>query len=343
MIDVHNHGFRGSKWAHKGTLKTETESALVSGFGTVLTMPNSNPPIMTYNELAGVRERAREQAYCDVGFHFGSVGDNFLEFPHVWPLVCGLKVYLGETTGGYKVSVSTAEKIFQAWTVDKPILVHAEGAVLLKKVLRLASKHDRQLHVCHVSLAEEIIAIRKAKRDGQNVTAEVCPHHLIFTQNDIEKLSLGGYGIMKPPLATSSDVEALWGSLKDGTIDIIATDHAPHTAEEKEGYKPAFGVISEPTFSVLWTHFSARKLPIDLLTRLTTIHPAQIFGIPIDTSSTMEVDLDSSFILEPEMVRSKARSPYQGMQLWGRIRKIHLHGTLVYEDGKFLKRNGRVI
>lgn len=244
--------------------------------------------------------------------------------------------------GGYKVSVSTAQKIFQAWTVDKPILVHVEGAVLLKKVLRLASKHDRQLHVCHVSLAEEIIAIRQAKRDGQNVTAEVCPHHLIFTEDDLAHL--GPYGLMLPPLGQLSDMEALWQGIRDGTVDIIATDHAPHSQEEKASASPPFGVIGEPAFSVMWKHFSEQGLPVEELTRLMRDNPARIFGVQTDPKSFMEVNLDDEFEVTRETIQSKAgRSPYEGMIVKGRIRKIYLHGTLVYEDGEFIGRKGRVI
>jgi len=343
MIDVHSHAHRGPEWAHKGTLETETKSALVSGFGTVLTMPNSNPPIMTYDELIDVRGKARDQIYCDVGFHFGSLGDNTQQFSHVWSYVHGLKLYLGQTTGGYQITINDAEGVFTNWTADLPILVHAEGALLVKQILKLAGEYNQRVHICHVSLAEQVTAVRKAKHSGQLVTAEVCPHHLIFTQDDIEKRSLGGYGIMKPPLATSKDQESLWEALQDGAIDMIATDHAPHAQYEKEGDDPAFGVISEPTFSVLWTHFSERNLPIDLLTELTTNRPARIFGVLLDTGSTMEVDLDSSFVLKPKMIQSTARSPYTGKQLRGRIQKIYLHGTLVYENGEIIGREGRVI
>lgn len=343
LFDVHSHADRGPEQEHKGTLETETKSALASGFGTILVMPNCKPEITTHKTLREARGRARNQIYCDVGFHFGTRGDNTQEFPHVWPFVRGIKIYLDPTTGGMNIPLDKAERVFAAWSRGSPILVHCEGGNLIRQVIKLAETYRQRVHICHVNLAEQVGVIRQAKYNGIDITAEVCPHHLIFFQDDIEHLSLGGYGVMKPPLATETDVEVLWQAIQDGTIDIIATDHAPHSAAEKESYKPAFGVISEPTFSVLWTDFSARKLPIELLIKLMVTRPAQIFGLPIDTTSTMEVDLDSPFVLEPKMVQSKARSPYQGMQLWGRIRKIHLHGTLVFEDGEFLAREGRVI
>lgn len=341
LIDVHSHVHRGAEWEHKGTLETETKSALTSGFGTVIAMPNSCPPVMTQLELTEARKKAGEQSYCDVGFHFGSVGDNFTQFPHVWPLVYGLKVYLGETTGGYNVSVDTAEKIFEAWIFDRPILVHAEGASSIKHMLRLAKRHGQRLHVCHVALAEEVDVIRKAKRSGQQVTAEVSPHHCIFTKNDLPQL--GSYGIMKPPLGTGKDVEAIWSGIKNGVIDIIATDHAPHSTKDKE--LGAFGVISEPAFSVMWKACSERRVSLDHLAFMMHFTPARIFSVPYShAESYMEVDLDDEFEVKKEMIQSKAgRSPYEGMKVRGRIRKIHLHGTLVYQDGEFLAREGRVI
>jgi dihydroorotase-like cyclic amidohydrolase len=342
LVDSHRHDYRGENWEHKGTIATETRSALASGIGTSIIMPNSNPPIMTYDELLRVRRMARDQACCDVGFYFGSLGENTLEFTHVAPFVHGIKVYLGVTTGGSPLSMDTTARIFTAWTIARPILVHVEEADVLNKVISLAAQHVRHLHVCHVNLAEEVSLIRQAKEQGVSITAEVCPHHLIFSENDLP--DLGPYGIMKPPLGQPSDVEALWQGLEDGTIDMIATDHAPHSQEEKASSSPPFGVIGEPAFQVMWAEFHNRGLPIETLIRFMRERPAAIFGLRIDDSSHTEVELDATYRFEREMIPSRAgRSPYEGRQVRGRIRKVFLHGLEVMHDGDLIFRNGKVI
>ena len=174
------------------------------------------------------------------------------------------------------------------------------------------------------------------------ITAEACPHHLIFTETDL--LRLGAYGIMKPPLGLPRDREALWEGIRDGTIDIIATDHAPHSLEEKAGASPPFGVIGEPTLPVVWAAFHQRRLSIEDLVRMMYQRPAEIFDIHTDPDSYMEVDLDETFEFKREMVQSKAGySPYVGRRVRGRIHRIVLHGTEVMRDGKIIARNGRVI
>lgn len=347
LIDAHFHA-RDLKQKHKGTFETETKAALLGGVGTVLAMPNTDPYLTTRSAIVMARHIAEQRLYCDLGFYFGTVGTNLGEFEHFKPpryghdFVKGLKFYLDPTTGGMNISLDVAKRVFMAWNNDLPLLVHCEGGELTSKVIRLAEKYGRRVHICHVNLAEQVNAIRKAKQDGVDVTAEVTPHHLIFTEQDRERL--GGYGFMKPPLATAKDVEALWAALRDQTIDIIATDHAPHSQREKEEQiPPSFGIISEPVFPVLWTHFSMRGWPVKLLIQLMHTKPAQIFGIQVDTNSFMEVDLDGSFVLEPEMIQSKAHSPYTGMQLWGLIQTINLHGIEVVRDRKIVAKNGKLI
>jgi len=342
MIDVHCHT-RDFNQKHKGTFETETKAALAGGFGTVLTMPNTDPSITSRSRLVKARHKADGRIYCDLGFHFGTNGYNMSEFAGVKDLVYGLKIYLNPTTGNLELKDPRyVERVFATWTVDKPILVHAEGANLVEKVLALAEKHKRRLHICHISLKEEVRLIHNAKRNGIKVTAEVCPHHCIFTEDDLPRL--GSYGLMKPPLGTIKDVEAVWSGIKGQVIDIVATDHAPHSPEEKASERPPFGVIGEPAFSVMWMQFSQRGFQIEDLVRLMHETPALMFGIQTDEQSYMEVDLDDEFEFKREMIQSKAgRSPYEGMRVRGRIRRIVLHGKEVMHDGEILARNGRVI
>ena len=335
LIDAHFHA-RDLNQTHKGTFETETAAALAGGFGTVLAMPNTDPPLLSRSTLIRAQDKAAGKIYCDVGFHFGTNGRNTLEFRKVGDLARGLKVYLNPTTGNLKLTGRRAiERVFKAWVLDKPILVHAEGPDLLETAIGLAGQYNRRLHVCHVSLEEEVELIHKAKRDGVKVTAEVCPHHCLFTENDLPWL--GPYGIMKPPLGRPSDLEAIWLGIKVHVIDIIATDHAPHSPEEKASDNPPFGVIGEPAFSVMWMVCSQRHVSIEDLAFLMYFNPARVFSIRTDDESYMEVDLNEEFEFTREMVHSKAgRSPYEGMKVKGRINRAFLRGVEVIRSGELL-------
>ncbi len=348
LIDAHFHA-RDLGQKHKGTFESETKAALLGGVGTVLTMPNTDPPLITPWQLDEARDSARDNIYCDVGFHFGT-DCGFTEMTREYLRdslinVHGLKVYLDPTTGDLQIKdLNQLDPVFFNWTADKPILIHAEDLEKLRLVISLAEKYRKRIHICHVSRAEQVEIIRKARRDLgiMCVTSEVCPHHLAFTSDDVSWL--GPYGIMKPPLGTMRDKEALWQGLQDCTIDIIATDHAPHSKEEKTGSKPPFGVISEPVFPVLWKLFHDRGLKVDWITSRMFDLPADIFGVKKDSESYMEVDLGEEYGFTREMINSKAgRSPYEGMKVLGRIHRIFLHGQLVAQDGEIVAKNGKLI
>lgn len=348
LVDPHVHT-RDFDQKYKGVFETETLALLTGGVGTAVTMPNTQPPLLTTAAVIRAKVKARGQIYCNLGFYLGSDGENLTEFLAAAPLVCGLKLFLNPTTVSSGMLLNpqddpeVIERIFQAWTAPKPILVHAEGAELISWLIKLAARHRRQLHICHVSRAEELAVIQAAKGRGSAVTCETCPHYLAFTQDDLS--SLGPYGIMKPPLGTVKDREALWLAILDETIDLIASDHAPHAPEEKQAENPAFGVIAEPYFPVLWKLFSERGLLLERLFELTRENPARIFDLQLSGWSFMEVDLDEEFTFRRGMIRSKAgRSPYEGMTVRGRIRSITLGGVEVIRDGEVLdERKGQVI
>jgi dihydroorotase-like cyclic amidohydrolase len=353
LIDIHRH-LRDFEEEHKGTFKTETAAALASGFGTVFAMPNTKPSIITVETLLEARSRAaREGIYCDVAFHFGTNGRNRSQFRRIPKgLVRGLKVYLAETHGG--LNIQPNPKLINILLKRWPgvVMFHSPGEDLLNKIVRAviegpgASRiaNRNRIHICHVSTADEVNLLRTVKTINifRHLTAEVCPHHLIFTEADLPQL--GAYGIMKPPLATKVDQEELWAGVKDRTIDIIATDHAPHSTADKEA--GAFGVISEPTFPVIWEAFRQRGFSIEDLVRMMHGRPAEIFDIYPDPDSYMEVDLSDRFVFERSMIHSKAgRSPYEGMRVRGRIIDAYLHGTQVIRGGEILEgiKAGRVI
>ena len=335
LVDSHTHP-RDFNQSYKGTFESETKAMLLNGVGTAIAMPNTDPPLVTAAAIGEARNRAKGRIYCDLGFYFGTQGYNTIDFYRVLPFVKGLKVYANTTTGNLHLSDSAlVERVVEAWPVAKPILFHAEGAGLLESIFDLGFKHGKKIHICHVSLAEEVRVIKEAKERGLPVTAEVCPHHLLFTENDLPKL--GGYGRMKPELATTRDLEALWEGVRTKIIDVIATDHAPHSEEEKASSNPPFGVIGEPTFPVVWKLFHDRGLTLNRLFEMMRYAPARIFDIQLPNLSEMYVDLDEEYTFERSAVLSKAgRSPYEGMEVRGRIRQVFLRGYEVVRDGQVI-------
>ncbi len=230
LVDVHVH-LREPGSEQKEDFATGTRAALAGGFTQVLDMPN-NPgaPTITPEALADKQARAAARACCDVGFHYGATPTNLATYPAVVDQVFGLKLYLDHTTGALLVEgLAPLLAICAAWPSGKPLIVHAEERTVAA-VLGVVALRPRRVHFAHVSRAAEITLIREAKEAGLPVTCEVAPHHLFLSDADLP--DLGPYGLMKPPLRTGADVDALWANLP--VVDVIATDHAPHTRAEKE-------------------------------------------------------------------------------------------------------------
>lgn len=229
LVDVHVH-FRTPGQTQKEDFYTGSSAALAGGFTTVLDMPNNIVPVTTKKLLDKKVKIAKQQTVCDVGFYFGSQGENLDEFQNIKNDVFGIKLYLNETTGNFLINESTLEKIFEKWPVDAgSILVHAEDDAVAA-VIKNVKKTKKHTHFCHISLQSDLEQILKAKQKGLPISCGVTTHHLFLTQIDAEKL--GSYGKMKPYLKSPKDVAFLWKNLDQ--IDIIESDHAPHTKEEKD-------------------------------------------------------------------------------------------------------------
>lgn len=222
LIDPHVH-LRFDQ-PHKEDFATGTAAALAGGYTFIIDMPNNNPPVTTLARLQKKIKAAERMAQCDIGFHFGSLGDNLDEFKQVKDLVYGLKLYLNQTTGGYIIDEPKMKKIYQAWQDatqgTKPILLHAEADVL-PAVERVVTATKQPTHICHVSSQKELAHVISMKQKGLPVTCGVTPHHLFLTDKDREVL--GSFGIMKPPLQTKHDQDFLWKHFND--IDIVESDH----------------------------------------------------------------------------------------------------------------------
>lgn len=341
LIDIHVH-LRTPGQEYKEDFLSGTQAALSGGFTTVLDMPNNKVPITTLELLQQKIELARKNTVCDIGFYFGSLGDNLAEFESVKTLVFGIKLYLNVTTGNFLIDEEKLTKIYEAWPGNQPILLHCEGETM-PMALKVIRNTKKKTHICHVSSKEELSAIISAKKEGLPITCGVTPHHLFLTEKDAKRL--GPYGHMKPFLKTQEDVDFLWQNLDK--IDLIESDHAPHTKEEKESANPPFGVPGlETTLPLLLTAVSEGKLTLDDIKRLLHESPAKIFNIPTDENTYIEVDNTLPFTLDALPLFTKCGwSPFQGRSVKGKVERVFIRGEKVFADGQVLaeKGSGKII
>ncbi|MFA4872728.1 MAG: hypothetical protein WC659_02220 [Patescibacteria group bacterium] len=248
------------------------------------------------------------------------------------------------------------KSIFRAWPRGKPILVHAEGEKLARAII-LAQKNYQKLHCCHIATKKDIEVIAKAKMKGISLTCEVSPHHLFLTNKD--RTRLGSLAMMKPELGTEADQQALWNHIQKGTVDCIATDHAPHTLEEKltsdqhsdpssvppllrGGWGGPWGVPGlETAMPLLLTAVEDGKLTHEELTRLTNINPCRILGIRPAGQTYVEVETGIQYQLDERTLKTKCGwSPFADMTLKARVARTIIRGVEVYKDGKIVAAKG---
>lgn len=342
LIDPHVH-LRDPEQTHKEDFYSGTMAAIAGGFTTILDMPNNKIPITTLKKLKEKMKIARKKAVCDIGFYFGSIGDNIDELLAInkAETVFGLKLYLNETTGNFLIKKNQLSRVFSAWRTrlpnQKPILVHAEKDSVAS-VLRIAKKITLPVHFCHISTASELKLIIAAKNQGLPVTCGVTPHHLFLTSKDAK--TLGPFGKIRPPLRSRKDVNFLWKNLK--WIDVIESDHAPHTIEEKKSKSVPYGVPGlETTLPLLLTAVSEKRLTIEDIIRLCFKNPAKIFGIFTDKKTKVEINLRYSYVVNHKSLFTKcAWSPFEGWKVKGKVEKVILRGTKVFENGKILVKPG---
>lgn len=302
FIDVHVH-LREPGATQKEDFHTGSRAAVAGGFTFVCDMPN-NPgaPTISIERLDEKIRLSAQKSVIDVGFHFGTDGNNLDSFPTAWnsPNVFGLKIYCNHTTG--ELLVGDVSKIFAAWNSEKPILVHAEGEKL-QECLELAKFYNRRLHVCHVSQISEIELLRNAP---DTVTSGVTPHHLFLKGARV-----------KPPIDAASQ-GALWEALVDGTIDIVESDHAPHLQSEHDTY----GVPGLETTVGLLLKKDKKSRLVDWLYE----NPKKIFHIPDQQNTYIELDPDKPFISKNYQTKC-AWSPFDGWELYGKVQTVILRGV----------------
>ncbi len=340
MTDPHVH-LRDLDWAHKGTFASETAAAVAGGYWAVLDMPNTPPP--TIDEAALIHKLAviGAGARCDWGVYFGaSQADNTALYPDVIGRVCGLKIYNNSTTGTLLLDNQTArEAHFRAWPAGKIIAVHAEEATVAD-ILALVRLTGKRTHFCHINTAEEIALLRAAKAEGLPVSIGVTPHHLYLTERDVR--TLGALGRMKPELKTEADRAALWDAVADGTVDVIESDHAPHTLAEKDADPPPSGVPGlETTLPLLVTALRAGRLTAERLIALLATNAQRLFGLRPPPETYTVVDLSASYVIAREHLHTGCGwSPFEGMRVMGQVRRVVVRGQTVFDGERVLAAPG---
>ncbi|MCD6466513.1 MAG: dihydroorotase family protein [Methanomicrobia archaeon] len=318
VIDMHVH-CRDFNQSYKETVETATMAAISKGVTGIVEMPNTSPPVNNEDIFEERRALFKEKAYCDYGINFSVTDD--LDFFNGYKFI---KIFLTETTGKLLFK-GDLDKLF---SYKKPIAVHSDINGI-KECVKLSIKYGTKLHVCHVSTKEEIEFLKRYK--NENITVEVTPHHLLLPKNSEN---------VKPDLGEKKDREALWKELGK-TIDVIASDHAPHTKEEKK--KGAYGIPGIETILPLTLDFAFRKkISFETLASLISENPAKIvsnkkgFGIGKDADFT--VIEEKEWIVDSKKFYSKSKfSPFDGMKLKGTIKTVILRGEIVY-DGETIKK-----
>lgn len=333
LIDVHVH-LRDPGQTQKEDFTTGTSAALAGGFTTVLDMPNNAEPITTVERLKAKIALAAQKAVSDIGFHYGSLGDNLDSFEEAAKYSRGLKLYLNNTTGGYMLDVKHLQKIYDAWPHDKIILLHVEEDVIDIAIESIKGL-KRPIHVSHMPSREILEKIIAAKAQGYPVTCGVTPHHLFLTSDDVKRL--GVYGQMKPSLKSQADQDYLWEHLDD--IDLFESDHAPHTHQEKR--EGAFGVPNlDTTLPMLLRAREQGKITLEQIIDKCYTTPAALFGLPTDDATYVEVDMTPYVIRNEDLFTKCGWSPFDGVEVPGRVQKVVIQGTTVFENGKVLAKPG---
>ncbi|MCZ2023798.1 dihydroorotase [Enterococcus faecium] len=371
LVDVHVH-LRKPGFTYKETIEAGTRSAARGGFTTVCAMPNLNPVPDTAEKLRQVYDIIRKDAVVKV-LQYAPITENLRSEKLVDQEALIEEGAFAFTNDG--VGVQTAGTMYlamkEAAKNNKALVAHTEDESLLFGGVMHAGKKAEELglpgilsvtessqiardlllaeatgvhyHVCHVSTKESVRVIRDAKKAGIHVTAEVSPHHLILIDEDIPEDF--GFWKMNPPLRGREDREALIEGLLDGTIDCIATDHAPHGLEEKSQsfMKSPFGIVgSETAFQLIYTHFvETGRFTLEQVINWLAVKPAEIFGLNAGTltvgapADVAVFDITQTCTIDKEDFLSKGENtPFIGWKVKGETQMTFVNGKLVWQKGE---------
>ncbi len=338
LIDPHVH-MREPGQVHKEDWRSGTAAALAGGFTCVLAMPNTQPPLTDPPSFEMAEESARKKALCDFGLFLGAGSENVETAAELAPKTAGLKMYLDLTFGDLQLKNKTTVFAHMSnWPAEKPIVVHAEGRKIALAI-QIAARLKRSVHFAHVSRKTEILLIKSAKEKGISVTCEVTPHHLFLTKEDIPRIGRGRSEV-RPKLAAKEDQQALWENL--AVVDCFASDHAPHTLAEKDGENPPPGFPGlETALPLFLTAVQEGRLTIDELLKRMHDNPRRIFHIPHQVETLIQVDLDARWTIRGQYLKSLcAWTPFEGMNVRGRVVQVDLRCQTVYQEPDVLVEPG---
>lgn len=334
FIDVHVH-VREPGATYKEDFSSCTAAALAGGVTMICAMPNTNPPVTDRTSYEYVSTLARVSARCDYALFMGASSTNFDSAYEVASQTAALKMYLNETFTTLKLDDMTVwQRHLQNWPKKHTICAHAErektGAIIL-----MASLIDRPIHICHVARKEEILIIKAAKERGLKVTCEVCPQHLFLSTADVDRIGQGRAEV-RPVLCSPEDQAELWNNMD--IIDVFATDHAPHSVEEKSTEKPPPGFPGlETILPLLLNAVHEGRLTIEDLINKFHRNPRKIFNLPEQPNTYVEVDMDYEWTIPTSMEFSKSKwTPFAGMQVCGAVHRVTLRGEIAYVEGQIL-------
>ena len=381
MIDDQVH-FREPGLKHKGNFYTESRAAIAGGVTSYMEMPNSNPPTTNAEQLEWKYARAAETSAANFGFYFGATNDNIDDIRALDPsAACGVKVFMGASTGNMLVdNESTLAAIFQ----DSPVLIatHCESTPMIMANIKLATakygnnipvtehanirsaeacyasselavalanKHQSQLHVLHISTARELDLFTAGPIEGKSITAEACVHFLHFDDTQYEQH--GNLIKCNPAIKSKSDQAAIIAAIADGRLDIIATDHAPHTIEEKadDSYLSApsgLPLVQDVLVAALELVHDG-KLDLHTVVRGITHNPAIRYNV-IERGFIREgyhadlvlVDMNGGTDVSREKVLSRCGwSPFEGRRFKSRVDAVWVNGALAF-DGQNVIEHG---
>ena len=379
MIDDQVH-FREPGLTHKATIKTESRAAVAGGITSFIEMPNTVPQATTIDLLEEKFAIAAKDAHANYSFMFGGTNDNLSEILKVDKTkVAGLKLFLGSSTGNMLVdNPAVLEEIFSK--TDLLISTHCEDEATIKKNLEaaiatygdaipiekhpeirseqacyisssqaiaLAKKTGARLHVFHLSTAKETKLFGKKKPlKDKKITAEVCVHHLWFTSEDYP--SKGTKIKWNPAVKTKKDREGLWKALNEGRIDVIATDHAPHTLEEKDNVytkAPSGGPLVQHALEALFEMQRKGYITVEKLVEKVAHNPAILFEIKDRgyirkgyKADLVLINPNAPWTVTKENIAYKCGwSPFEGTTFRARVTHTFVNGHLAYENGKITK------
>lgn len=375
IIDDQVH-FREPGLTHKGDIESESRAAVAGGVTTFIEQPNTVPNAVTQELLEDKYKIAAEKSFANYSFSMGGTNDNLDEVLKTNPRnVAAVKLFLGSSTGNMLVDdPEILEEIFS--NVKMPICVHCEDETTIRqntekykaeygedipvkfhhlirseeacyisssKAIELAEKTGARLHIYHVSTAKETELFRNdIPLEEKKITAEVCVHHLWFTNEDYD--TKGTLIKWNPAVKTFADKEGLWKALQDGRIDVVATDHAPHTLEEKDQVytkAPSGGPLVQHSLVAMLEMHAKRRITMEKIVQKMCHNPAIIFNIEKRgfiregyKADLVIVDLNAKWTVEKENILYKCGwSPLEGTEFSSKVTHTFVNGHLAYENG----------